>query len=142
MAPGGQGGNSGQSEKFKHPPVYRKDVSSIIISPNNKTYSVYGKVVNVEIQKEYAYITVMDKKVKFRICMGEAFRVNNESAFNALKLFKIYYGKCNKQGMEVTCTCICYKQKQNDEYVGELLDIDKIRFDNKNLWQIRSILQE
>lgn len=141
LSPGGKGGNS-EEKNYKHPPVYRKDVSSILISNDKNTYSVYGEVVNIEIEKEYAYITVVDKKNSFKLYMGEAFKVNNELAFNLLKIFEVYNDKRNKEGEKVLCTCICYKQKQREEYVGELLDIYNIRFDNKSLWQIRSIIEE
>ena len=46
----------------------------------------------------------------------------------------------DKKQEKVKCTCICFREKIGEEIIGDVLESDKIRFDNKGIIHIRSIV--
>lgn len=122
----------------REPPVHRKDVASFLISKNKCTYAVFGEIIDIKIMDDEAYIMISDGKTsQLKICFRNAFVRNNESDFKALKFVEMYN---NKKVGKVNCTCICFREEIGSEIIGDVLESDKIRFDNMGIMHIRNIV--
>lgn len=131
-------GNNG----IRQPTIYKKSVSDILICKNNETYCVYGEVKCINIKDDEASIIIEDKSEKtFDIYFGNAFKINNEQDFKYLKFFKEYCEICISKGEKAICTCICFKKVMGKNTIGEILDIDWIRINDKGLNKIGNILR-
>ncbi|MFQ9979283.1 hypothetical protein [Clostridium cadaveris] len=121
--------------------VHRKDVASFLISKNKRTYSVYGDIVEICLKDDESYITITnDGKKLLKICFRGAFKTNYEAEYRALKFLEIYNDMCKKNGKTVKCTCICFREEISNEIIGDVLEEDKIRFDNKGIWAIWGLI--
>lgn len=140
LSPGGKGGHIKKGRK--QPPAYKKSVSDILVCKNNETYCVYGEIKNFDLKDDEASIIIEDTfKKTFKIYFGNAFIINNEQDFKYLKFFKKYSEVCKAKGEKAICTCICFKKKQGEEIIGEILDIDYIRINDRGLVKVWNIIK-